>query len=67
MLSRRQRHKCLSVTHDALVAEGVEDEAQLDMLRDMDCDQAQGFYFSRPLPEQDAIALFQTEALSAQA
>ena len=33
-----------------VVAEGVETEAQLQMLKAMDCDVIQGFYFARPLP-----------------
>ena len=33
-----------------VVAEGVESEGQLAMLRDEGCDLIQGFYFSRPLP-----------------
>ncbi len=32
------------------IAEGVEDEATLDYLCDIDCDLAQGYLFSRPLP-----------------
>ena len=32
------------------VAEGVETKAQLERLRDVGCDYAQGYYFSRPLP-----------------
>ena len=35
-----------------VVAEGVETQAQLDFLREHDCDVIQGFYFSRPLPPQ---------------
>ncbi len=33
----------------SLVAEGIETEAQLLMLRKLDCDEGQGYYFSRPL------------------
>ncbi len=33
-----------------VVAEGVETEQQLDVLRELDCDYAQGFLFSRPVP-----------------
>jgi diguanylate cyclase len=32
------------------VAEGVETQAQLDWLRLRGCDEAQGFFFSKPLP-----------------
>jgi diguanylate cyclase (GGDEF)-like protein len=33
-----------------VVAEGVEDEHQLDALRALDCDEAQGYLIARPLP-----------------
>lgn len=33
-----------------VVAEGVEDEEQLDQLRRLRCDEVQGFHYSRPLP-----------------
>ena len=32
------------------VAEGVETSEQLLLLRDMKCDQAQGYLFGRPMP-----------------
>ena len=37
----------------AVVAEGVEDRESLDLLRDLGCDFAQGFYFSKALPKED--------------
>jgi len=40
-----------------VIAEGVEDEAQLLFLRKNHCDEIQGYYFSRPLTS-DAIADF---------
>ena len=33
-----------------VVAEGVENEGQLEALRKLGCDQVQGYFFSRPLP-----------------
>jgi EAL domain-containing protein (putative c-di-GMP-specific phosphodiesterase class I)/CHASE2 domain-containing sensor protein len=34
----------------SVVAEGVEDRLTLELLAELGCDQAQGFYISRPLP-----------------
>ena len=36
-----------------VVAEGVETDAQLTELKRMDCDYAQGYLFSRPVPAED--------------
>ena len=35
------------------IAEGVETQRQVEILRDNNCDLAQGFYFDRPLPVED--------------
>ncbi len=35
------------------IFEGVETQAQRDFLRSIECDQAQGFFYSKPLSEQD--------------
>ena len=40
-----------------VVAEGVETDAQLAYLRTHHCDQAQGYFFSRPLPPDECIKL----------
>ena len=40
-----------------VVAEGVENIAQFEFLRDRGCDEMQGFYFSRPLPASEFRAL----------
>ena len=39
----------------AVVAEGVEDEGQLDRLRGMGCELGQGFYFARPIAAGPAV------------
>ncbi len=36
-----------------LVAEGVEDEKQVEFLRGLKCETAQGYYYSRPIPAQE--------------
>ena len=40
-----------------VVAEGVETESQLAVLRELDCDVVQGYLFSRPAPADEIAAL----------
>ena len=40
-----------------VVAEGVETKAQLRSLTENDCDIIQGYYYSKPIPEQDLLAM----------
>ena len=40
-----------------VVAEGVETKEQRDCLKEMECDEIQGFYYSKPLKEEDFISL----------
>jgi diguanylate cyclase (GGDEF)-like protein/PAS domain S-box-containing protein len=35
-----------------IVAEGVENDSQLEVLRTLHCDEIQGFYYSRPIPAE---------------
>jgi len=40
-----------------VTAEGVEEQAQLSRLMEWDCDEAQGFLFSRPVERSEAEAI----------
>ncbi len=40
-----------------VIAEGVETKLQLDILRKYSCDKVQGYYYSKPVPEQQAMLL----------
>ncbi|HXA48027.1 MAG TPA: EAL domain-containing protein [Burkholderiaceae bacterium] len=40
-----------------VIAEGVETEAQLNFLRGKQCDQFQGYFFSRPVPAKEFAAM----------
>lgn len=42
-----------------VVAEGIETEQQLQYLQNLKCDIAQGYLFSKPLPEQEATLFLQ--------
>lgn len=42
-----------------VIAEGAETEAQVKFLRDNGCDYIQGYYFSKPLPEEEFLAYIQ--------
>jgi len=41
-----------------IVAEGVEEESQLQILRDMNVDTIQGYYYSRPLGEEALLDFY---------
>ncbi len=41
-----------------IVAEGIETEEQYHLLNDLGCDEAQGYYFSHPLPVSEFAKLF---------
>ena len=44
-----------------VVAEGVEDKHQVDFLRSVGCDIIQGYYFSKPLSEDEFVELVKRE------
>lgn len=46
----------------ALTGEGVETEAQFELLRSAGCDEAQGYFFSRPAPPEALPAMFKRSA-----
>jgi len=43
--------------HLKIIAEGVEQEQQLNYLRKIGCDYIQGYYYSKPLPAEDFVTL----------
>ena len=50
-----------SMAHElelTVLAEGVENEAQLNFLRQHQCDFVQGFYFAKPMPAHQLLARF---------
>ncbi len=54
----------IRLAHDLrlkVIIEGVETEEQLACLRERGCDEAQGYYFSRPLPPDEFAELLKRE------
>jgi diguanylate cyclase (GGDEF)-like protein/PAS domain S-box-containing protein len=45
--------------HMSVIAEGVEEEQQLNVLLKMGCDEVQGYLFSRPISGKDLVGLLQ--------
>jgi diguanylate cyclase (GGDEF)-like protein len=55
----------IALSHDLrlqVTAEGVETAEQLAFLRERACDEAQGFYFSRPLPPDEFARLLESDS-----
>ena len=46
--------------HLRVIAEGVETHEQAEFLRKLECDEAQGFLYSRPVPPDEILQLFTT-------
>ena len=47
-----------------VIAEGVESEEQARLLKEMGCDFAQGYHFSKPLPPGEIPALLWSDTLT---
>jgi len=47
-----------------VIAEGVENEAQLNFLKSIGCDYAQGYWFSKPVPSKDFELLLEKDGAS---
>jgi diguanylate cyclase (GGDEF)-like protein len=45
-----------------VVAEGVEDRETMELLRDLGCDRAQGYYIGHPMPASEFIERYKPEA-----
>jgi EAL domain-containing protein (putative c-di-GMP-specific phosphodiesterase class I) len=43
----------------SVVAEGIENQSQRDLLKQMGCDFGQGYFFSKPLPQAGFLAYIQ--------
>ncbi|MCU1594983.1 MAG: hypothetical protein JWO12_2375 [Frankiales bacterium] len=52
-------------TGSAVIAEGVERQEELTVLRDLGCDAVQGYLLGRPVPAREAAALMRTVTASA--
>ena len=48
-----------------VVAEGVENERQAALLREMGCDLGQGYHFAEPLPPEDILRFLMKEKVPA--
>ena len=45
----------------SVIAEGVETKEQLERLKELECDQAQGYYFAKPMPTVQFEALLHND------
>jgi EAL domain-containing protein (putative c-di-GMP-specific phosphodiesterase class I) len=43
-----------------VIAEGIEHEREAILLKELGCEEAQGYWFAKPLPLEDAIKFVQS-------
>ena len=58
----------ISLAHSldmSVAAEGVETYAQMEFLRQLNCDHVQGYYFSRPMPWGHLVQFLRNQRQSA--
>lgn len=66
-MDRKSNHILISLIDLAyhlemkVIAEGVETKEQADFLKNYGCDYLQGFYFSRPVPEEEFEKLLDSQ------
>ncbi|MDE6204178.1 MAG: EAL domain-containing protein, partial [Lachnospiraceae bacterium] len=46
-----------------ILAEGVETKEQVELLQSIGCDQVQGFYYAKPMPEEEFFELLKKQQL----
>ncbi len=57
----------IGLAHDLgldVVVEGVETEAQLELIKSWDCHKVQGYYFCKPLPAEETAVFLRANALA---
>ena len=66
--NRKLVHAMINLAHNLnleVVAEGVESEEQMTLLRGFGCDQVQGFLVSQPLPVDELVTYLQQVPVAA--
>ena len=64
-LRSRERHYALNDLFDRTIVEGIETAEQVVQLRRLGCRFGQGYYFGRPVPAEETVALLNSPLPSA--
>lgn len=57
----RLMQMCRQLQQSRIVAEGIEDEGQVEILKSYGCDCGQGYYFHRPMPADELTQLLESK------